>query len=342
MTKIYQMWTRCHIQIEVKQQGNEFLTLQECPRGWGPGLTISTLLDDNCLGCPLNCPNEKDQTPCGETVKEKPKGLSKMPPLIKKPPNPQLGTEQRRITPVEGGIIVRADAIDLLKSLPADYVDLVIFDPAYQSLEKHRSTGTTTRLKKSKASSNVWFETFPNARYPELYKQLFRVMKPGTFLYMFCDGETRDIVTCGKSPQTGPGFFWMEGPLITAGFKYWKSIVWDKVNAGMGYHFRAQHEYIIMAEKVVRKGKHRQLTDKRLTDVLKRPRLKGKQYYPTEKPYLLIEDLVLPSCEEGDTVLDMFCGSGVLGQVCRESERKFILGDILPDEAIRRLSDGNG
>ena len=43
--------------------------------------------------------------------------------------------------------------------------------PAYESLEKHRAIGTTTRLKHSKSSSNDWFKIFPNARFGELFQR---------------------------------------------------------------------------------------------------------------------------------------------------------------------------
>ena len=43
------------------------------------------------------------------------------------------------------------DAVDWLRDQPAESLDLLITDPAYESLEKHRAVGTTTRLKHSKA-----------------------------------------------------------------------------------------------------------------------------------------------------------------------------------------------
>lgn len=55
------------------------------------------------------------------------------------------------------------DAVQWLRALPAESVDLVVTDPAYESLEKHRAIGTTTRLKHSKASSNDWFRVAPSA-----------------------------------------------------------------------------------------------------------------------------------------------------------------------------------
>jgi hypothetical protein len=51
-----------------------------------------------------------------------------------------------------------------LRDRPSESIDLLITDPAYESLDKHRAVGTTPRLTHSKASSNDWFRIFPNAR----------------------------------------------------------------------------------------------------------------------------------------------------------------------------------
>ncbi len=76
------------------------------------------------------------------------------------------------------------DAVEWLKSLGDDSVDLLITDPPYESLEKHRKIGTTTRLKHSKSSSNDWFEIFENNRFEELFTQIYRVLKTTvTFTY---------------------------------------------------------------------------------------------------------------------------------------------------------------
>ena len=105
------------------------------------------------------------------------------------------------------------DAVDWLARLPSESVDLVVTDPAYESLEKHRAIGTTTRLKKSKASSNDWFGIFPNRRFPDLFRELWRVLKRNSHLYVFCDQETAFVVK----------------PIAeAAGFKFWKCLLWDK------------------------------------------------------------------------------------------------------------------
>jgi len=109
--------------------------------------------------------------------------------------------------------LTQGDAVAWLRTLPAASVDLVITDPPYESLEKHRAIGTTTRLKHSKASSNDWFSIFPNARFPELFTEVFRVLKKDTHFYLFCDPETMFVAK----------------PLAeAAGFKFWKPLIWDK------------------------------------------------------------------------------------------------------------------
>ena len=107
----------------------------------------------------------------------------------------------------------QTDAVAWLRTLPSESVDLVVTDPPYESLEKHRAIGTTTRLKHSKASSNDWFSIFPNARFPELFAEVHRVLRRNTHFYLYCDPETMFVAK----------------PLAeAAGFKFWKPLIWDK------------------------------------------------------------------------------------------------------------------
>jgi DNA modification methylase len=53
---------------------------------------------------------------------------------------------------------------------------------------------------------------------------------------------------------------------------------------------------------------------------------KEKKLYkhPTIKPVFIIENLIVNSCLEGETVLDCFMGSGTTGVACKHTNRKFI------------------
>ena len=89
--------------------------------------------------------------------------------------------------------LAQLDAVQWLRALPSDSIDLLVTDPPYESLEKHRAVGTTTRLKVSAGSSNPWFTVFPNARFPELFAEVYRVLKRNSHFYLMCDQETAFI-----------------------------------------------------------------------------------------------------------------------------------------------------
>jgi site-specific DNA-methyltransferase (adenine-specific) len=218
--------------------------------------------------------------------------------------------------------VVQSDAVAWLRALPAASVDLVITDPPYESLERHRAVGTTTRLKHSKASSNDWFAIFPNARFGELFDAVYRVLKKDAHFYLFCDAETMFIA----KPEAE-----------RAGFKFWKPLIWDKRTIGMGYHYRARYECVLFFEK----GKRR-LTDLGVADVIEVPRVRNG--YPTEKPVAVGEVLVRQSSSPGELILDPFAGSGSFGVAAVRQGRSFAGADISPaaceTAAARCLSEG--
>lgn len=216
--------------------------------------------------------------------------------------------------------LTRGDAVAWLRTLPNESIDLVVTDPPYESLEKHRAIGTTTRLKHSKASSNDWFEIFPNDRFAELFAEIYRVLKKNTHFYLYCDPET---------------MFFAKPVAEAAGFKFWKQIIWDKVSIGMGYHYRARYECILFFEK----GK-RKLNDLGVADIISVPRIRGG--YPAEKPPQVTEILIKQSTLPGELVIDPFMGSGSSGVAATTLGRRF-LGNDLCAEALditrRRLNE---
>ena len=204
------------------------------------------------------------------------------------------------------------DAVGWLQGLPAESVDLLITDPAYESLEKHRAIGTTTRLKHSKSSSNDWFKIFPNVRFAELFEQVYRVLKRDSHFYLLCDAETMFVA----KPEAE-----------RAGFKFWKPLVWDKRSIGMGYHYRARYELILFFEK----GKRR-LNDLGIADIIAVPRIRGG--YPAEKPAEVAEVLIGQSSEKGDVVADPFMGSGSVGVAAARLGRRFLGNDLNPEAVV--------
>jgi site-specific DNA-methyltransferase (adenine-specific) len=202
--------------------------------------------------------------------------------------------------------LTRSDAVAWLQSLKSESVDLVVTDPPYESLEKHRAIGTTTRLKVSKGSSNQWFSIFPNDRFPEFFAEIYRVLKPNTHFYLFSDPETAFIV----KPMAEK-----------AGFRFWKPLIWDKKSIGMGYHYRCQYEFVLFFEK----GKRR-LRDLSIADVIPIARIRNG--YPSEKPVDLAEILIRQSALPDQLVADPFMGSGSFGVAAVRAGCHFAGNDI--------------
>lgn len=202
--------------------------------------------------------------------------------------------------------IEHADAVEWLRTLPPGVADMVSTDTAYESLEKHRAKGTTTRLKVSKASSNEWFPIFKNERFEELFVELYRVQAKNSHLYFYCDQETMFVAK----------------PIAEKiGFKFWKPLVWAKPRIGMGYHYRAKYELVLFFEK----GKRR-LNDLGVADVL--PFDSIRNGYPTEKPVDLNAVFVRQSTEKGQLVIDPFMGSAAAGVAALGRDRDFMGCDV--------------
>ncbi len=197
------------------------------------------------------------------------------------------------------------DCIEWLRGIEDASVDLVVEDPAYQSLEKHRAIGTTTRL------TADWFPIFGNERLSALLAETYRVLKKDTHHYIFCDQDTMHVLYALMFRWNGQEF--ERTPDSKERFPYvWrKHLVWSKTKndsdepaQGMGYSYRYSQECIVYLEK----GKRR-LNDLSICDVLRAPRV-PRGSYPTEKPVSVLRTLIEQSSIPGELVIDPFLGSG--------------------------------
>lgn len=118
-------------------------------------------------------------------------------------------------------------------------------------------------------------------------------------------------------------------------------IVWNKKSIGLGNaNYRPQHEFIFYSKGGAWFG------NKAQSDVWEMSRgATGEYVHPTQKPVELIEKAVSNSSKSGDTILDLFGGSGSTLIACEKTNRHARLMELDPkycDVIIKRWQEYTG
>lgn len=155
--------------------------------------------------------------------------------------------------------IERGDAMTLMASLESGSIHEIVTDPPYESLNRWRAVGTTTRLhgggRAEPDSRAGWFETISNEDLFHVLCEFSRLLPKNGHAWVMADGETMPII-CGYVREGDCGFNYCKPyPVLKLrtdgeGFK-----------PGMGYHGRAAHEYVVLCEKGRRRFTHENWAD---------------------------------------------------------------------------------
>ena len=205
------------------------------------------------------------------------------------------------------------DAVSLLGSLSSESVPLIIADPPYgiayhSNYHKERNP--------HKPMTNDWdFD-------PSIFFDASALaMKDGGAMYVF----TRwDVYPLWMS--------WVQKPLKVKNLIVWKKDNWSA--GDLKGDFGNQYECIMF----ITKGRHL-LRGHRWSNVWEYSRIPSKKLrHPAEKPVDMVRRMVESSSDEGDLVVDPFCGSGTIGEAAKMCDRDFLMGDIDPN--MIRMSCG--
>jgi len=243
------------------------------------------------------------------------------------------------------------DVIDVLNSLPEQSVDLIFADPPY-NLSNDGFTchaGKRVSVNKGKWDKSKGIEEDFNFHYSWI-ETCKRVLKPNGTLWI--SGTYHSIYACGYALQK-------------QGWHIINDICWYKPNAAPNLScrmFTASHETLLWVRKD-KKAKHIfnydemrngyfpddfiKKPDKQMRSIwaIGTPKNSEKKYgkHPTQKSEALLERIILASSNEGDIVLDPFCGSATTGVAALRYNRKFVgieLGkEYLDKFAIPRIKD---
>jgi site-specific DNA-methyltransferase (adenine-specific) len=224
-----------------------------------------------------------------------------------------------------GAVVYLADCVELMRLMPAGKVDVIFADPPYRL-----STGGVTvrsgRL--APVDKGGWDRSLGSFEKDHAFnvrwlREARRVLKPDGTLWV--SGTHHIIFSLGFALQR-------------LGFRVINNIIWSKPNPtpnALHTAFTHSHETLVWASKS-RSSRHTfnytlinsPNPEGQLSSVWHIPtvpsREKRQGYHPTQKPLRLLRRALLASSEEGDLVLDPFCGSGTTGVAAKELGRFFV------------------
>lgn len=202
--------------------------------------------------------------------------------------------------------IIHGNALETLKSLPDNYIDLVVTDIPYK-IQVKQSAGAFGVKKRMYYKKDL--EALSEGVSDDILVELCRVMKKIN-IYIFCSKE--------QIPQMLNFFLPKKCN--------WQILTWHKTNPipSCGNSYMPDTEYcLFFREKGVWVGGS---PSTKATYYITPTNKEDKQKYghPTPKPLHIIKNLIINSSNEGDIVLDPYVGSGTTAVAAKELNRHYI------------------
>lgn len=205
--------------------------------------------------------------------------------------------------------LINDNAIDFMKTLEDESVDLIVTDPPYK-VTARGNAGNSGGMMQSKLSMQGRIFKHNDVRPMEYIPEFYRLLKDGSHCYIMTNHvNLQEILNTATE----------------CGFHFIKSLIWNKGNKIMGQFYMSQFEYILF----FRKGKGKKINKCGTSDILSVPNKKtkgedGKNIHDTEKPVELMKILIENSSQENELVLDPFVGVGATAIACKDLNREYI------------------
>lgn len=246
----------------------------------------------------------------------------------------------------ESAWLMFGDCLERVKEIPDDSVDMVLTSPPYDDLRTYNDSSLWTR--------NIW---------ERILCEIKRVLSPGGVCVWIVNDATKNGSETGTS-------FRQALFAMSIGLKLHDTMIWEKSGfsavGSLQTRYAPVFEYMFIfvkgklktfnpiKDKVNKRAGHKLCGTKRNADgSTKKISASGKgkviqnfgqrynvwrineektlnKQHPAVFPLQLAHDHIISWSNEGDTVLDVFMGSGTTGVVCSSINRKFIGIEIDP------------
>ena len=263
---------------------------------------------------------------------------------------------------METNKIYQGNCTEKLKEIEANKVDLIYFDPPFFTQRKHRLTNKDNskiyEFDDKYSSLETYLELIEN-----VLEQSKRVLKNTGSVFLHCDKTASHNIRVVMDKVFGRENFQSE---IVWSYKRWSNSKKGLLNTHQviffysktqdfkfntlytNYSTTTNLDQILQDRERDKYGKSVYKKDENgnvilgkekkgvpLSDVWEipylNPKAKERTGYPTQKPVLLLNQILNIVTNEGDLVLDPFCGSGTTCVAAKSLKRQFIGIDISQD-----------
>lgn len=257
--------------------------------------------------------------------------------------------------------IVLGDCLDLMSNVKDESVDLIYMDPPFytQTVQK-----LSDKQGKQYSFEDSWATIEEYVEYIRLrFKECRRILKDTGSIFVHCDRNASHYLKIALDKVFGEGNFQSE---IVWSYKRWSNSKKGLLNNHQIIFFYSKTENFkfntmytdysettnvdqILQDRVRdENGKSKYKTDSNgyvvmgqakkgvpLSDVWEipylNPKAKERVGYPTQKPIILLEQIIKLVTDEGDLVLDPFAGSGTTLVAAKMLNRNYLGFDISKD-----------
>jgi DNA modification methylase len=218
-----------------------------------------------------------------------------------------------------GIVLLRGDCLEILPLFEPDSFDMLFSDPPYghgnhdgdlnAQLNKHRGIENKPIANDKGAS---FFDTMD-----KMLIEATRILKHDCCCCCCC---------CGGGGGPRPTFAWLANRMDTNGLTFFHSNIWDKVNPGLGWRYRRQHEMIMVSHRDG--GKLLWADDKKAISNIFKFYPPRDRYHPNEKPVELCTYFIEAHAMRGQLILDPFGGSCTTAVAAKQLGRKCVVIEL--------------
>lgn len=261
--------------------------------------------------------------------------------------------------------IIQGDCLEVMQQIESNGIDLIYFDPPFFTQKKH---SLSTRDNSKTFEFDDKFDSLDE--YLQLIEGTLlhckRVLKDTGSVFLHCDKTAAHNIRMILDKVFGVGNFQSE---IVWSYKRWSNSKKGLLNSHQIIFFYSKSEnfkfntlytdysastnldQILQDRERDENGKSIYKRDEKgnviigkekkgvpLSDVWEipylNPKAKERAGYPTQKPVLLLNQILSIATDEGDVVLDPFCGSGTTCVSAKSLKRNYIGIDISNDAVL--------